>query len=155
MHDLQEGILSLDENALSAEEAWDTCYKRIGEFASVAFSQFKARLKDHRSQVIALVNQSDLEARALTHDRQLYPRQTHNDRGEPVFDLSVAKLLLRKDVIANRHVTMKPYEFQNTRPEYMHFKPSIFKHRIYQEVRRKKYLYYLETKHAAKAKLGI
>ena len=93
-----------------------------------------------------------MEERALARDRLLYPRQTHNDRGEPLFDLSVAKLLLREDVKANRHVTMKPSEFQRTRTEYMPFKPSIFKHRIYQEVRRKKYLYYLELKRAEKLK---
>lgn len=150
MEDLQEGILSLDENVTSAEEAWDTCYRHIAEFSSVVFDQFKARLKDNRRQVQALLNRSEMEARALVHDRQLYPRQMHNDRGEPVFDLREAKEFLRKDVKANRHITMKPSEFQRTRTAYMAFKPRIFKDRIYQEVRRKKYLYYLEKKHAEK-----
>jgi hypothetical protein len=30
--------------------------------------------------------------------KSLFPRQTENHRGEPVFDLSAAKLFLRADV---------------------------------------------------------
>jgi hypothetical protein len=83
---------------------------------SVVFSQFKARLKDHWSQVKALVNWSEMEASASARDWQLYyyPWQMHNDCSKPFFDLTDAKLLLREDVKANRHVTMKSSEFQRT-----------------------------------------
>jgi hypothetical protein len=149
MLDLEEGILALNEEDMSAEEAWKT-YRHMAEFESIVFDQFKAKLADNREQVQALANRSAKEEYWMSHDRLLHPRQMHNDRGEPVFDLSVAKLLLREDVIANRHVAMKPSEFQRTRTEYMAYKPRIFKDRIYQEVRRKKYLYYLELKRTRK-----
>ena len=46
--------------------------------------------------------------------------------------------------------------YYGTRPEYMLFKPAKFKERIYQEVKRKKYLYYLELKRVQeKKKRGV
>ena len=151
LEDLEEGILSLDENEVSAEDAWEV-YRHLPEFVApgVVFSQFKERLKDHRKQVMKRRNQSEREIQALAHDRQLYPRQTHNHRGEPVFDLSIAKQFLKEDVRNNKHTTMTPSELQKTRPEYMTFKPNKFKHRIYQEVRRQKFIFYLELKRAKK-----
>jgi hypothetical protein len=53
--------------------------------------------------VKARINQSERETQALAHDRLLYPRQTHNHRGEPVFDLSVAKQFLLDDVKDKKH----------------------------------------------------
>jgi hypothetical protein len=82
------------------------------------------------------------------HDRQLIPRQTENHRGEPVFDLSPAKMLLRADVLAGKHLTMTPSQLQQSQAAYAPFDARKFKHRIYQEVRREKYLNYLARKRA-------
>jgi hypothetical protein len=79
-------------------------------------------------------------------DKLMHPRQDRNNRGELVFDLHPAKLLLREDVESGEHERMTPSDFQATRPEYMLLKPNKFKERIYQEVKRKKYLYYLGLK---------
>jgi hypothetical protein len=110
------------------------------------FSQFKARLLDHRAQVQKKSDQADREMKAFLHDRQLYPRQTHNHRGELAFGLSVAQQLLQEDVRDKKHTTMMPSEFQRARPEYMSFKPHEFKHRNYQEVRHQKFIFFLELK---------
>jgi hypothetical protein len=56
--------------------------------------------------------------------------------------------LLREDVKNKVHTTMQPSELQASREEYKSFKPEKFKHRIYQEVRRSKWLYYLNLKRA-------
>jgi hypothetical protein len=151
LEDLEKGILSLEENEVSTMEAWGV-YSALPEFEGVAFSQFKERLFDHRKQVKKRKNQSDREMQAFLHDRQLHPRQTHNHRGELVFELSVAKKLLEEDVRDKRHTTMVPSELQRTRQEYMSFKPNKFKHRIYQEVRRQKFIFYLELKRAKGAR---
>jgi hypothetical protein len=55
-----------------------------------------------------------------------------------------AKLLLRQDVKDEKHATMTPSELKSTRQEYKQFELVIFKRRIYQEVRRKKFFHYLE-----------
>lgn len=147
MEDLEEGVLPLDDNVISVEAAWQF-YRQYREFESVAFDQFAARLKDHRKQVKKEKNRSTFDSDALAHDRQLFPRQTHNHRGEPVFDLSPAKMLLREDIENERHVGLTPTIFQNTRDEYKLFPLKIFRQRIYQELRRKKFVYYLERKRA-------
>jgi hypothetical protein len=90
------------------------------------------------------------EKEALEHDRATFPRQTRNHRGEPVFDVSNAKLLLRGDVADGKHLTMQPALLQQLRREYKPFKPRKFKERIYQEVRCVKFLNYLEQKRAEK-----
>ena len=89
-----------------------------------------------------------LESEALAHDRGLFPRQTENHRGEPVFDLSAAKLLLRADVEEGKHLQMTPSQLQLYRVEYEPFDPRKFAHRIYQEVRRKKFINYLNQRRA-------
>jgi hypothetical protein len=147
LEDLEpEGIL-FEKGHISPEQAWKF-YSTLPEFSRVVFTQFEARLKDHRTQVNKKSGASQRDVQALAHDMALYPRQGHNGRGEPVFDLSAAKPLLREDVRNNLHATMVPSVFQQTRQEYRVFKPHIFKHRIYQEVRRQKYLHYLELKRA-------
>lgn len=157
MEDLIEGRLPLQESEMSTWEAW-LVYANTEEFKEakpVVFSQFKERLKDHRKQVMKLKSNSDRDCMALANDRLLYPRKTHNQRGEPVFDLSPAKLLLRADVAAKRHEGIGPREFQQTRPEYMEFmgrkiEPAIFRRRIKQEEKRQKWINHLIVKGEAK-----
>ncbi len=93
-----------------------------------------------------------VEVAALVHDRlHSHPQDhTHNNRGEPVFSQHSAHHLLREDVKNKKHEGMPPSSFQMTRPEYMHFKPRIFKERIYQEVWREKFINHLEQDRAQK-----
>ena len=60
---------------------------------------------------------SQRQADALGHDRQLYSRAPHNHtQGEPVFDVLNAKPLLRKDIADKKHKTMTPSQLQQSRP---------------------------------------
>jgi hypothetical protein len=144
MADLEEGILDVD--APSAKTAWDECYSKMAEFAHVPFEQFDKRLKDHRDQYQLLLNKSSMEEVLYQRDKLMHARQDRNNRGELVFDLHAAKLLLREDVENGEHKKMTPSDFQAKHSEYKLFKPNKFKERIYQEVRRKKYLFHLKLK---------
>ena len=146
MDDLQCGVLPADAAELSALEAWDICYKHMVGFVSVDYDQYRDRLRDHRLQARKDIVRARSESDSLAHDRLLFPRQAVNNRGEPVFDTSDAKLLLRADVKEGKHNTMTPAELQSERVEYHHFNPRKFKHRIYQEVRRVKFINWLEQK---------
>jgi hypothetical protein len=149
LDDLDRGVLPVDEAELSAEEAWDLVYSQMYEFIrpeTVVFSQFKERLRDHRKKQGALVTRAAWESEALAHDRRLFPRRTENNRGEPVFDLSAAKLLLRADVAEGKQNRMTPGQLQKSRVEYEPFSTVKFKHRIYQEVRRQKFINYLNMR---------
>lgn len=77
LEDLIGGILPLEEHELSAEEAWEMCYQHMAEFvtAGVVFSQFEARLKDHRRQVKKDLMQSRKGEEAMKKDRLLFPRE--------------------------------------------------------------------------------
>ena len=149
LEDLADGTLPLDASVMSEEEAWET-YRHCVEFEGVEFSQFKARLKDHRKQIGASYGRSTEEMEAMLHDRMLKPRKKYNHRGEPVFDVDPAKLLLREDVEQGKHETMTPMALQATREEYMRFDRTKFKERIYQEVRYQKMVRHLERERAKK-----
>ena len=147
LQDLEpEGILD-GRDDLSAFDVWQY-YKNLPEFGNVCFNQFQERLTTHRQQAGRDRQLAHRDMKAMLHDREVYKRSGHNSRGEPVFDMSGAKLLLRQDVIDGIHADKTPSDFQRTRPEYMDFKKHIFKQRIYQEVRRKKFLHFLEIKRA-------
>lgn len=151
LDDLRSGLLPADPVFLSAEEAWEICYQHMAEFNTVVFSQFEARLSDHRRQINRDAIRASTELAALKHDRNLFPRQMYNKRGEPVFDLHPAKLLLRTDLAEQKHLTMTAHELQQSRPaEYMIFDPKIFRYRIFQELRRQKFINYLNEKRAQK-----
>ena len=153
MDDLEKGLLPVDEEEMSAEEAWSICYQHLAEFVSagVVFDQFfKERLRDHRKQVRGQKTRATQEEEAMVHDRAIFPPQTTNHCGEPVFDVSEAKMLLRGDVADGKHLTMQPALLQQSRREYHPFKPRKFKERIYQELRRIKFINYLKQKRAEK-----
>jgi hypothetical protein len=148
MKDLIDDILPVEASRITAEEAWEV-YKTMDEFANVVFDQFKERLRDHRKQVGENKIRAAKELDALAHGRCLFPRQTVNQRGELVFDLHPdAKLLLRADVEAGKHLRMTPRELQITNESYQMFEPDIFRQRIYQEVRRSKFVNYLKERRA-------
>ena len=150
LEDLDGQVLPLEDDVVSAQEAWDDIYSHLPEFRDVVFSQFKARLKDHRKQVGRKHQAVYSQLHAYEHDRRLYPRQTHNQHGERVFDLSAAKPLLREDVVDEKHIEMTVEALHNSRPEYREWNLGIFRRRLRQEIRTQKWYYYLDWKRAKK-----
>ena len=65
-----------------------------------------------------------------------------------------ARDCLRKDVAAKRHQEMTPYELWESRPTvYKDFDQTYFRNRIYQTVRREKYVNYLQQQREEKNKV--
>ena len=62
MYDLENGILSLHENEVSAEKAWDMFYRHLDDFQKVPRKQFIDQLKAHRKQI------NKLQDRALEEE---------------------------------------------------------------------------------------
>jgi hypothetical protein len=108
--------------------------------------QFKERVSAHREQVNGDLGRAIMEEAYYVHDRRLHPRRTTNRRGELVFDLHLAKLLLRDDVANNRHVGLRPSQLWSKREEYQEFDLPTFKQRIYQEIKRTKFINWMEMK---------
>jgi hypothetical protein len=121
------------------------------EFKDVPFSQFEERYNEAIQKAQKRRARAAEEDEWMKHDRMIFPRQTHNERGEPVFDMDEkAKKQLREDVKRKLHKAMPPSELWEGRSVYQKYKLRIFRPRIYQEVRRQKYLNYYEKKRKAK-----
>jgi hypothetical protein len=156
LDDLTDGRLPLDEEVVTAEEAWEEMYFVLPEFQNVVFSQFKKRLKDHRKQVSRRVNSKETFLQAFRHDQELQRQGylhgggRHDRHGQPIFDRSAAKPLLKEDVIDEKHKDMTPEELHDSRDEFNEWPLDVFKRRLRQEIATQKWLYYLEWKRANK-----
>ena len=146
LDDLDDNSLPLYKKELSAEDTWNLVYKDLPEFSEVEFERFRDRLRDHRRQVIKRKNKCSMELEAYLHDRNLYPRQEIDRDGCTVFDISAAKKLLEQDVKEKKHLSMSRAALQASREEYMEYPAHKFKERIYQAVKREKFINYLEDK---------
>jgi hypothetical protein len=143
---LEPGGIPHRRDHISEAEVWEF-YKTLPQFNNVVESQFEVRLKDHRTKASEYLHQALQEEQYFARDQLIYPRQSHNERGESVFDLSPAKALLREQDISNGvHTIMSVARLQNFRVRYHPFKPKIFKDRVHQAVRLSKYISYLELK---------
>ena len=145
--DLQKGGPLYQRENIPADDIFKW-YKLFPAFKDVVFDQFKDRLAGHRKQAAKEQFRALQEEQYWIHDRELYPRQPKNERGELVFDMTPAKMLLRDDIRNKLH--LKKYKtsrsLQKSRPEYQLFKPEKFKDRLYQEIRYQKYIHYLDVK---------
>ena len=153
LEDLLPGGILFGKDHVSARECWEF-YKSQPGFEVVTYNQFRDRLRDHRKQVSTSYIKSQEEERALTHDRRLFPHQKVNNRGKVVLDMLPARDLLREDITNNRHVGKTPSQFQKTRVEYEALNPKIFSRAVYQQIRRRKFVNYLNSKRE-KARNGI
>jgi hypothetical protein len=147
LEDLERGGLLEGQQHRPAKVLW-RFYKTLPEFAGVPFSQFEDQLGKYVVNVGHRKEMAKRDAKALRTARAIHPRSQRNQRGELVFDMHIAKDLLRRDVKDGKHLTQKPSALRRTRPSYMEFSKTVFRHRIYQEVRRNKFLHHLDIKRA-------
>ena len=148
LEDLERGgwLYELQDNE-DPRAIFDIYQDRQEEFKDIPFDQFKERYLDSTKAAIKRRARSSKEEEFFRHDRLLHPRQSHNDRGEPVFNMDTeAKKQLRDDITNKQHKTMEPMELWLSRKVYRKYKLHIFRPRIYQEIRRNKYINWLEMK---------
>ena len=156
LDDLNDGRLPLDEDVVSAEEAWEEMCCVLPEFENVVFSQFKKRLKDHRKQVARKKNASSFFINAFRHDRRLraqgfLPGDGQHDRhGNLIFERSAAKPLLREAVIDEKHKDMTTEELCDSQEEFRRWPLAVFRRKLRQEIATQKWLCCLEWKRAKK-----
>jgi hypothetical protein len=150
MRDLLPGGALFERDAVSAEDLLPWYKEKYPEqFGVVVLDQFKVRLQSHRKQASVEHAVALKEEKHFAHDRNYYPRKTHNERGEPVFDMSPAKALLRQDIKDEMHLHHKTSrKLQLSRLECKPFKPRIFQDRILQAIRLQKYVHCLKLKRA-------
>ena len=151
LSDLRRGVLSLEEEVDSTEEAYDN-YMNLAAFAGplIVFDQFKERLKGHRKQVKKEFDRSGWEHAAAENDRLNHPRPTHNHDGVPDIELTEAWEPFEEDMRNGKNKIMQPKAFRLSREVYWQFKLPYFKRKIYQYAHTQKYYNYRDTKRAEK-----
>jgi hypothetical protein len=133
--DLEPGgwLYGMDDE-YDAKEVYDAYQSRQLEFEEVPFEQFKEIYNKATKQAAKRRARSAKEEEWLQKDRILHPRQSHNHRGEPVFDMDIeAKEQLREDIKNKLHKQMTPMELWKSRDLYAKYKLDRFRPRIYQE----------------------
>lgn len=114
-------------------------YLQRPEFAEFSYEYFRDRLRAIRNQISEKKSLASTDSIALSNDQRIHPRSTHNSRGEPRWEGSIAEQLLKSDVSKGRHTTMRPQDLYQSRPEYYNNYPlSVLRKHIDQEVRRQK-----------------
>ena len=146
--DFEPGGLFFEAEDMKAAFAWNI-YKDLPEFAEVSLPQFRSRYNEYRRNAQHQQYKAKIEEQCLIHDRKLHKQPTHDKFGRPLFGFHPAQQLLRTDVRAGAHLIMTTHALYRMRPEYMMFELSVFRHRVYQEIRREKFITYLNDKRAA------
>ena len=152
LDDLQSGLISLDTTD-TAHDLYYGMYQFAPEFIAegVQYNQFRARFNDHRKAIKKQQDRSEWETAALAHDRLIFPKKTHNARGERVFYMTDAARQLAQDVEDQLHVTLKPSGLRALRQDlYGEWPLKTFDQRIRQAVQRKKFVNYLSDKRLEK-----
>lgn len=119
-----------------------SCFKLKGmEYGK----DFTRRLRDLRAIIKrdrkrAIEDRNELAVLIRNH-----PVPEKNHKGEPQWNGSAAQRLLKEDMQAGKHESMKPLQLRATRPEYELFLPETFRWKIQQNIRTEKYLYTLKV----------
>jgi hypothetical protein len=150
IEDLRPGGHLYNRDYITAQEIFPW-YKQFPAFDTVVFDQFKDRLSDHRKAASIDSFLAEQQQVYFKNDQALYPRQRHNARGQKIFDLDAAKLLLREDIKAGEHLKFeRPAMLKGKRLEYKEWGNKQFSDRIRQEIKRNKYFHYLDIKRKLK-----
>lgn len=145
LDDLYRGVLTIDEEILPAEQAWEI-YSKVDGFQLVPFAQFKRQLKAHRNQVLKMQKESLHQYESFRRDQATQQQFTTYEDGRPIFVASPAHALLREDVKELYQTKISVGQLQVSRPEFESWTRAEFKRRVYQEVRYWKFVAYMEEK---------
>jgi hypothetical protein len=122
----------------------DDIFASIPEVGATDRKKFASRIRALRKQIQAETGAVASDEAAHAHDRVLRPTPTHNYRGEPRWEGSEAQRLLKLDVAAGKHLSIKPSQFHASRVEYtQHYSVKTIREHIYQEQKYVKYCKYL------------
>ena len=152
LRDLEPGGMLDGLSNVDAVEAFKI-YRQKPEFQGVVFDQFKARLADHLKQAVKGRNMAKRDDLACQHDRKVLPRKNKTAGGGKQFDNHPAKAMLRADMDQGLHIELGPSGLHQSRTIYKEFPYKTFKHHIYQEKRRRKFLRHLELEREKKVEV--
>jgi len=128
--EISEGRIPLDAEQMGAAKVWCN-YHNASQFKmrGMKFGDtFKRRLVALRNQIRRDKNRAADDKRAVAMAIRNHPPPTHNHRGEPQWNGSVAQRLLKEDIAAGKHLEMLPakLQMQADRMPYRDYEPDTF-----------------------------
>jgi hypothetical protein len=148
--DLVDGTIPLSSDEM---DAFDVYLSRV-EFTEFPFENFKSNLRALRKKIQEKQELALEEYEALQHDRNLFPKNATNQRGEPRWSGSDAERLLKLDMDQGYHTIMRPQLLWESCDEYQIFSLTVFRKHIYQEERSRKFHSYISSKKASAREHG-
>lgn len=130
--DIIDGRVPPHGTKFDATEVFNRLYHGHAFFADFPFDHKRHKLRIKSLQKIIAENRhwAKFDDEALTEDLKVFPRPTHNIRGQLRWDGSDAQRLLAIDVADKKHVGVKPKELRASRPEFMLFDLTVFRKHV-------------------------
>lgn len=149
MEDLAAGLT----DHFTPLEAWDNWYSKnetVVVVERVTKAQFLANFPENKKQMTAKKKKSMADYESMRHHLHINPQKKHNAKGELIFSAHPAQKLLRQDIKNSVHEGKTPHALRLTRPEYQQFSIQVFRQRIYQEIRRAKFVNHMNQERLKK-----
>jgi len=150
--DIIAGIIPLDENEMDAAAVYQH-YSTDPNFLLSDFHDkklFPPRLKRLREKIQGKDSGRERDAKALASDRMLFPKPMTDFRGNSRWADSEAKKLLQKDIDNNLQLTKTKEQLWKSKPQYQELDLDIFRGRVYQELKSRKFQSYVKHKRSKK-----
>ena len=151
LEDLLSGLIPAEPDL--ANSAWRHYYSKLEEVKKekVIKKQFVKRFTDHCAQVTTKKEKSQKDFKAFLKYRDKNKQVFHKENGKPLFYLHPAYELLKQDIMEGKHEIMTAGVLRSTRTAYQDFDNKEFAQRVYQEVRRRKFIAFVNEKRRLKA----
>jgi hypothetical protein len=108
-------------------------YEMHAEYKNYKYKNFSPNFNRLKKALKNIQDRADEDEAAFLHDETLNLRA--NNKPYPRWGGTVAERLLKIDIDAGKHNTMKPRELQATRPEYSPYPLKVFRDHVQQERR--------------------
>jgi hypothetical protein len=108
-------------------------YEMRAEYKEYALKNFRPNFNRLKETLRGLQDRADEDEAAFLHDEALNLRA--NNKPYPRWGGTIAEDLLKIDIDAGKHETMKPRDLQATRPEYSLYPLKVFRDHVQQERR--------------------
>ncbi|GKY90939.1 hypothetical protein MPSEU_000066700 [Mayamaea pseudoterrestris] len=133
--DLESGRVPLESNYMKPKDV----YNLRPEYQATDYSKFAGRLRSLRKILLDRKERAVSDTEAYNHDRLLYPKPTHNERGEPRWEGSAASLFLDADIDEYLEGNATPQELYASRDEYQEYSLKVFSDKIQQVLRTRRF----------------
>ena len=151
--DFMSGVIPLENDGTMD---YKTIFEQRPEYAEYGYTNFPARVRAMREQLIAAFGRAQDDVEALETFIKNNPKSTHTHKGYPEWEGSEAQRLLNIDIDNNDHKPKGgPKVLHASKAQYRLFPLKVFREHIYQELDTRKFYHTLKVKGKSQGKKNI